>query len=489
MQIEADYSQVYLLPPSIEDWVPIDHPARFIREFVDAINLEDYGFNKPLNNEGRPSYSNNLLIKIWLYNYYEKIYSTRQIEKACRNHLPLIWLTAMNYPDHNTIWRFFKENKKQIKEIFKQTVKLAVKNDMVGFVLQAVDGTKIKANVSKGKTLYGADLTELLNIVDKSIDRANSEIEKQKETEKDYPSSKLPKKLQGKRQLQNLIKHGVEELRAEEKQALKNHCEEGLDILKSKNRKKLSLTDLDSRLIKTWGGKDFHYNVQGLVDSKAQIIVGSIATNEETDNHLLTKMIEEGKANSGKIAKVTLGDTGYFSGEEIKKAEESNYPILVNIPKGLSRKEKGYRKEDFKYDENKDCYICSENKELNFSSQNQRKDKNHYTRVYICRNHQTCPEKSKCSPTKTGRRIERYEFEDSLNRQREKQKTEENKLLLGKRSQIVEAVFAWIKHNGNFNRWLYRGLESVEAQWLLLCSSVNLRKLYSQWSKKRLVFN
>jgi hypothetical protein len=395
----------------------------------------------------------------------------------------------MHYPDHNTIWRFFKENKKPIKEIFKQTVKLAVKNDMVGFLLQAVDGTKIKANVSRDKMLYGPDLTELLNIVDKSIEKANSEIERQSDAEKDYPSTRLPKNMQGKRQLQSLIKHGVEELRAEEKQALKNHCEEGLDMLKSKNRKKLSLTDIDSRLIKTWGGKDFYYNVQGLVDSKAQIIVGSLATNEETDNHLLTKMIEEGKANSGKIAKVTLGDTGYFSGEEIKIAEESNYPILVNIPNGLSRKEKGFRKENFKYDKNNDCYICPENKNLSFSSQNKRKDKNHYTRVYICKNHKTCLQKPKCSSTKTGRRIERYEFEDSLNRQREKQKTEENKLLLGKRSQIVEAVFAWIKHNGNFNRWSYRGLESVETQWLLLCSSVNLRKLYTQWSKESLVFS
>jgi len=90
-------------------------------------------------------------------------------------------------------------------------------------------------------------------------------------------------------------------------------------------------------------------------------------------------MIEEGKANCGKIAKAALGDTGYFSGEEIKKAEESDYSILVNIPESLSRKEKGYRKEDFRYDKNNDYYICSENKELNFSGENQKRGKNYYT--------------------------------------------------------------------------------------------------------------
>jgi len=230
MQIETDYTQIYLLPPSIEDWVPNDHPVRFIREFVDSMNLREYGFKDQSNKEGRPSYSANLLLKIWLYNYYEKIYSTRQIEKACQTHLPLKWLTTMNTPDHNTIWRFFKENKSRIKKVFKQTVQLAVKNDMVGFVLQAVDGTKIKADVSREKTINKEDLEKILKLVDETIEKTNSEIEKQREEEQENPNSQLPKNLQSRNELKKIIKEGLEELRKEEKQSLKEYCEENLEF-------------------------------------------------------------------------------------------------------------------------------------------------------------------------------------------------------------------------------------------------------------------
>lgn len=92
-------------------WVKKEHPVRFIREFVESINLREYGFVEKKSEEGRPNYSNKLLIKIWLYCYYEKIYSSWQIERACMNQLPLIWLITMHYPDHNTIWRFLRRIK------------------------------------------------------------------------------------------------------------------------------------------------------------------------------------------------------------------------------------------------------------------------------------------------------------------------------------------------------------------------------------------
>lgn len=489
MQIYTDYTKTYLLPPSIEDWIPNDHPVRFIREFVDSITLSAYGFEENISEEGRPSYSNNMLLKIWLYSYYEKIYSTRQIEKSCRNQMPMIWLTTQNTPDHNTIWRFFKKNKSKLKKIFKQTVQIAVMNNMVGFVLQAVDGTKIKADVSKDKLLYAPDLSKLLSKVDESIEKANKTIEGHDKTEKGRPTDRLPKKLYGKKNLQQLIQHGLEELKEEEKWWLKENLEQGLQRLSQEKRKKLNTTDKDCRFIKTKGGKDFYYNAQSMVDSKNQIILGAIATNEETDNHQLVKMIEEAKSNSGKTSKETLGDTGYFSGEELQKAEEGGYSVLVNQPRSLSRKPHGFRKEDFTYDGKKDCYICPQKEELKLKRTNKRKNKNDLVRIYQCNNFKACNYRHDCSTDKYGRKIERYEFENALQRQRERHKIKENKELLKTRSQIVEGVFGWIKHNGNFHRWLYRGLESVDAQWLLLCSAVNLRKLYSYWSKNKLVIS
>ena len=489
MLIETDYTKTYLLPPSIEDWIPEDHPVRFIRDFVDTINLNEYGLAENVSEEGRPSYSNNMLLKIWLYSYYEKIYSTRQIEKSCRNQIPMIWLTTQNTPDHNTIWRFFKKNKSNLKKIFKQTVQIAVINNMVGFVVQAVDGTKIKADVSKDKLLYGPDLSELLAKVNESIEKANEKIEGHEKTDKGTPTDRLPKKMYGKKKLQQLIRHGIEELKEEEKLLLKENLEEGLERLSKEKRKKLNTTDKDCRLIKTKGGKDFCYNAQSIVDSKNQIILGALATNEETDNHQLIKMIEEAKSNSGKTSKETLGDTGYFSGEELQKAEEAGYSVLVNQPRSLSRKPYGFRKEDFTYDSKKDCYICPQKEELKFKSTHKRNNKNALVSIYRCNKFRNCEYRHDCSTDKSGRKIEKYEFEDALQRQRDRHKKKENKELLKTRSQIVECVFGWIKHNGNFHRWHYRGLESVDAQWILLCSAVNLRKLYGYWSKNKLVIS
>ena len=85
-----DYGQRFLFPPALEDWVPADHPARFIREFVEQLDLPALGFAAPTAVEGRPPYAPSLLLKIWLYGYFHRIRSTRKLEAACGEHLSLV---------------------------------------------------------------------------------------------------------------------------------------------------------------------------------------------------------------------------------------------------------------------------------------------------------------------------------------------------------------------------------------------------------------
>ena len=99
----------------------------------------------PVSVEGRPPYHPSLLLKIWLYGYFHRIHSTRKLEAACSEHLPLLWLTGLIAPDHNSLWRFWRDNQKALRAIFKQTVRLAVNTGAVGFALQALDGTKLPA--------------------------------------------------------------------------------------------------------------------------------------------------------------------------------------------------------------------------------------------------------------------------------------------------------------------------------------------------------
>ena len=131
--------------------MPPDHPARFIRELVEALDLPAMGFVIPQAAEGRPPYAPGLLLKIWLYGYLHRVPSTRKLEVACRNEMPLLWLAGLLAPDHNSLWRFWRDNQKPLRVVFKQSVQLAVKAGLVGVVLQALDGTKIAAVASGHK--------------------------------------------------------------------------------------------------------------------------------------------------------------------------------------------------------------------------------------------------------------------------------------------------------------------------------------------------
>src|SRR5262245_5457183 len=106
--LRPNYAQRLLLPPSLEEWVPPNHPVRFVRDFADAQDMSELGIKQPKDDvEGRPAYAPDLLLKVWLFGYMERIRSTRGLEKACLQVMPFLWLTGNLHPDHNTIWRFF----------------------------------------------------------------------------------------------------------------------------------------------------------------------------------------------------------------------------------------------------------------------------------------------------------------------------------------------------------------------------------------------
>src|SRR3990172_737751 len=141
--------QTWLLPPTLDELIPDDHPARFIATVVD--NLEESFWRKlgvldePL---GAPSYHPRGLLSVWLYGFMTGTRSSRKLEASCRDQIPYLWLTGWQHPDHNTLWRFYRDHRVSMRKLFKRTVQTAVKMDLVDLAVQAVDGTKIVANAA-----------------------------------------------------------------------------------------------------------------------------------------------------------------------------------------------------------------------------------------------------------------------------------------------------------------------------------------------------
>lgn len=460
----ADYGVAFLFPPALEDWIAADHPARFIREFVDALDLEQLGFRKREAEEGRPNYAADLLVKVWLYGYCSEIRSVRKLERACRDSIGMIWLTGMHEPDHNTLWRFWRDHKGGIRRLFVEAVRVAAKANIVGAVLQAVDGTKIAAQASGRSGVEKAELERLIEQIEKSFEQAGaSEMEEEE-------SYRLPAEMKDRRELQERIKEALSEM-------------EEID------REQIHPGEPEARLMKCGRGFEFGYNAQAVTDEASGLIVAADVVNEESDNNQLLPMLEQAKENVGRIAELTVADGGYSSGEGLAAAEKLGHQVLVNLGRQHLAPEHEFHASHFSYDEGRDCCVCPRGEELKFERVKRNRRKRYAVRVYRCQSFKECPVRWQCSKDQRGRTIEITPYDGAFRRQREKQAQADNQAALRKRMTIAEPAFGQIKHCFGFRRWTVRGLEGVKTQWSLVATAFDLRKLHRYWVAGRLSFD
>jgi transposase len=467
-EIDANYSQQWLLPPSLEDLVPAGHPARLVREFVDALDLEALGFRTRSAESGRPSYAASLLTKVILYGYMNRIRSSRGWERACLNDLGTVWLTGMNYPDHTTFWRCWNDNREPLRKLFRQLLQMAASANLVGLVLHAVDGTKILSQASEQRAWHRSSLEEKL----KRLDKAIAEIMKQTEQAESADSGeyRLPEELQ-------------------ERQKLRQIVQEHLEELKSRDRDHLNPKDDEARVMKCGPRRKFAYNAQAVVDGQSKLIVAADVVTDESDNYQLVPMIEQVEENVGQAAEQTVADAGYFATKELAAAEEKNYSVLVNLPESVQdTEEKPYSAARFVYDREKDQCICPRGEALGFEQiKTQYKADPYQVRVYRCRNYEQCPVRWQCSSNKNGRTVQIHPNHDALVRQREKLRDEAMRAILKQRGSTIEPVFGWAKEAMGFRRWTFRGRDKVKTQWLVLCTAMNLLRLHKHWLEGTLV--
>jgi len=464
---------VWLLPPNLDELIPLDHPARFVGAFVQTLDratwasLEIAAEGEAL---GAPAYDPRGLLCVWLYGFMTRVRSSRKLEAACRDQLSFLWLTGWQRPDHNTLWRFYKAHRKEMRELFTRTVRVAVKAGLVDLAVQAVDGTKVQANASKERTYDAAGLKKLLERTEAAI----TDLEAQNETGDDPPPPRLPDVLAEKQALQEQVTTALAQVMAEDGPSRRN------------------LTDADAQLMKSRQGFVAGYNAQAMVsplDPEAAgagglFITATAVGNCPADQDQLLPMIAQAEENTGRPADLTLADGGYHSGPNLVACAEQGYPIAMpesNRPAGKTPAP--YSKEAFRYASETDTYSCPEGQTLEFVGEKRRKGRS-ASRVYrasrrIC---VACPAFGTCTKDRRhGRMLEIGPQEEALRTHRAWMATAQARAAYRRRKQLPEPTFGILKEQQDARRFLLRGIDNVRSEWTLLATAFNLRTLYRLW--------
>jgi transposase len=453
--IRADYSQGLILPPYVDEWVPDGHPVRFIGDFVDHLDLRALGFQVLDAAEGRPAYAADLCLKVLLYGFFSKVRSFRGLERACQENLGMMYLTGGHRPDHNTLWRFWKVNRDQFKKVFQDLVFVARRSNLVGFVTHAVDGTKIPAQVAGRSAWHADELKKELGEIERKVEAAIAEFEAARGEE---AGALLPEELRSAQARQKVIEASLQEL-------------------EEVKRKHLHPADKDARMMKMPGRIALGYNAQVVADEASGLIVAEEVVRSENDREQLVPMIEAAVENVGSAAETTLADAGYCTAEQLAQAEERGHGVLVSVGRpGKS----AFHKARFAHDAEKDVVVCPKGEVLTYEGDRKWADRTQ-VRKYRCHSGATCECREQCSRDRHGRCVDIGPHDWAVSRQRALLAEGDNRAHLKRRGAIVEWVFALIKEHMGFRRFTVRGQAKVRAQWSLMCTAFNLKRLYRHW--------
>ena len=349
--------QAWILPPSLDELVPQDHAARFVAEFVDALGPEDWarlGVRIDGAARGGPAYHPRLLLSVWLHGFMSGVRSSRKLEAACREQLAYMWLTGQQFPDHNTLWRFYARHREAMRALLERTVRTAVAMGLVNLAVQAVDGTKVGANASLYRTRNAEELGRLLERLEFSI----ADLEARNEAGEGEASAALPQELAGRRELRERVREALTELGEQP------------------SGRRINLTDRGARLMKTPRGIIPGYNAQAMVsgaetdgEGGGMLITAASVVDAPDDHGQLLPMLEQARAMTGAVAGLTLADAGYHSGYALEDCERLEQRVVM--PESRERVlRRPYGKQHFRYESDHDRYICPEGQPLPFHGTN-----------------------------------------------------------------------------------------------------------------------
>lgn len=444
--IQADREQMYLLPPSLRDWLPDQDSVWFVIDAVAQLDLSAFYGKYRADGGGHPAYDPGLMVTLMLYSYCLGERSSRRIERLCERDIAYRIITGNRVPDHAAIARFRRTFEKELAELFNQVLKLCIAAGLGKVGVVALDGTKIKADAALAANRTYVSIKE-------EVERWLKEAEAVDAAEDalygpERRGDELPPELADRRSRLARLKECKERLEREAAEAAAEQqakveaakAEEAATGRKRRGRKpnppdpapdpetKANVTDPDSRIMKTRSGYVQGYNAQAVVTGD-QIIVAAEVTQEENDVHQLHPMLAKTKENlaaAGCREEIAAADAdaGYWSEANIRQSDPQGPELFIATTKDWKQR-KALREQ----------------------------------------------------PAPHGRIPANLSPRERMER---KLLTKRERAIYKKRSQTVEPVFGQIKAGRGFDRFMRRGLAACASEWKLICATHNLLKLWNR---------
>lgn len=458
----ADRYQTTLFPESMDDYISDNNPVRIIDFYVENLDIKELGFTKAeISKIGRPPYNPKDLLKLYLYGYLNRIRSSRRLEHEAARNIEVIWLLKNLKPDFKTIADFRKDNKKALRNVFRDFTKLCDAWNLFGKELVAIDGSKFRASNSKKNNFNAKKLERHLKYLNEKIDKYLQELD-------EGDSAEACDQKPDVQRMQELI---------EELQKRKQKYEDMKKSLEESGQNEISTTDPDARLMtNNSNGVEASYNIQTAVDSKHKLIVDFETCQNPNDLGELSGMSLKAKEVLGVENLEVLADKGYYKPEDLKKCVENGItPYVSKQTHSNGTGDKDFYGDKFTYDKAKNVYICPAGKELHYYRIRKEKGKivgYEYKDHSACK---TCEFKERCTKSQKGRSIFRHvdqDFLDTIDVQ-----TELNKKKYLMRQMIVEHPFGTVKRGLDSYYFLTRGKSSVTAEISLSFLAYNLKRV------------
>ncbi len=444
--IPTNRDQQYLFPPSIQDWLPEKHLARFIVDIVSQLNLRPLA--ETYAGKGFKAYHPEILISLLFYGYATGVFSSRKIEKATYDSVAFRFISANTHPDHDTIATFRKRFLQQLKPLFVEILMLAREMGLLKLGKVSLDGTKVKANASKHHALSWDHACKLEQQLKAEVDEL-IRLAEQADSEQISEGMDIPEELCRRQDRLEAIaqaKLKIEERAAQRyAQEQKEHEEkvakrrEKADSTGKKPRgpkpkpptagprknDQVNLTDEESRIMPS-SDKGFvqAYNGQAAVDVDTMLIIEAHISQSPNDKQEITQTLvslNELPEELGKI-EIMLADAGYYSDANAASCIQSGMEPF--IPPN--------------------------------------RDKHNQPLVERFIDPAPLPENA-----------------EPIDKMRHKLKTVEGRKVYAERKSTVEPVFGIIKHILGFRQFFLRGLEAVSGEWTLVSMAWNLKRMFA----------